>query len=74
MLMFLVGELYFENIYSKEMRQSFPILCCCCLIAESYPTPLRPHGLYSPPGYSVHGISQARILEWVAIFSSRGSS
>ena len=28
----------------------------------------------SPPGSSVHGISQARILEWVAIFSSRGSS
>ena len=25
-------------------------------------------------GSSVHGISQARILEWVAIFSSRGSS
>ena len=28
----------------------------------------------SPPGSSVHGILQARILEWVAIFSSRGSS
>ena len=28
----------------------------------------------SPPGSSVHGISQAGILEWVAIFSSRGSS
>ena len=28
----------------------------------------------SPPGSSVHGISQARILEWVAIFFSRGSS
>ena len=27
----------------------------------------------SPPGSSVHGISQARILEWVAIFFSRGS-
>ena len=26
----------------------------------------------SPPGSSVHGISQARILEWVAISSSRG--
>ena len=26
----------------------------------------------SPPGFSVHGILQARILEWVAIFSSRG--
>ena len=28
----------------------------------------------SPPGSSVHGILQARILEWVAISSSRGSS
>ena len=28
----------------------------------------------SPPGSSVHGISQARILEWVAVFFSRGSS
>ena len=28
----------------------------------------------SPPGSSVHGISQARILEGVAISSSRGSS
>ena len=29
---------------------------------------------YSPPGSSVHGISQARILEWVAMPFSRGSS
>ena len=28
---------------------------------------------YSPPGSSVHGILQARILEWVAMPSSRGS-
>ena len=28
----------------------------------------------SPPGSSVHGILQARILEWVAMSSSRGSS
>ena len=28
----------------------------------------------SPPGFSVHGILQARILEWVAISYSRGSS
>ena len=28
----------------------------------------------SPPGFSVHGILQARVLEWVAISSSRGSS
>ena len=29
---------------------------------------------YSPSGSSVHGILQARILEWVAMPSSRGSS
>ena len=29
---------------------------------------------HSPPGSSVHGILQARILEWVAMLSSRGSS
>ena len=28
----------------------------------------------SPPGLSVHGILQARKLEWVAILSSRGTS
>ena len=28
----------------------------------------------SPPDSSVHGISQARILEWIAIFFSRESS
>ena len=29
---------------------------------------------YSLPGYSVHGILQARILEWVTMPSSKGSS
>ena len=29
---------------------------------------------YSPPGSSVHGLFQARVLEWVAMPSSRGSS
>ena len=28
----------------------------------------------SPPGSSIHGILQARVLEWVAISFSRGSS
>ena len=31
-------------------------------------------GDYSPPGSSVHGVLQARVLEWVAIPFSRGSS
>ena len=29
---------------------------------------------YNPPGSPVHGILQVKILEWVAIFCSRGSS
>jgi len=29
---------------------------------------------YCPPGSSVHGILQSRILEWVAMPSSKGSS
>ena len=29
---------------------------------------------YNPPGSSVHGILQSRVLEWVAILFSRGSS
>ena len=45
----------------------------CCLVAKSCPTLCNPMH-YSPPGCSDHGISQARILEWVAISISRGSS
>ena len=41
-------------------------------VAQSSPTLCDPM-VCSPPGSSVHGILQARILEWVAIFSSRGS-
>ena len=36
---------------------------------------LQPRGLYSPwNSYIVHGILQARLLEWVAVPFSRGSS
>ena len=33
---------------------------------------LQPRGLYSPPGSSVHGILQARIVEWAAVSFSGG--
>ena len=36
------------------------------LVAKSYLTLCDPMGC-SPPGSSIHGISQARIPEWVAI-------
>ena len=35
---------------------------------------LPPHGLYILPGSPIHGILPARILKWVAISLSRGSS
>ena len=43
-----------------------------CLVTQSYPTLCDPMD-HSLPGSSVHGILQARILEWVAMPSSRGS-
>ena len=46
--------------------------CCCCLVTKLCPALLQTHEL--PPGSSVHGISQTRILEMVAISFSRGSS
>ena len=44
-----------------------------CSIAQSCLTLCHPMNC-SLPGASVHGISQARILEWVVIYSCRGSS
>ena len=43
------------------------------LVARSCPTHCNPMDC-SPPGSSLHGTLQARILEWVAIPFSRGSS
>ena len=40
------------------------------VVAQSCPTLCDPMD-YSPPGSTVHGILQARILEWVAISFSR---
>ena len=45
----------------------------CCLVAKSCLTLCNPLDC-SLLGCFVHGISQARTLEWVAISSSRGSS
>ena len=60
------------GLYCALMFSSFPI-CCYCLVAQSCPALCDPVDC-SPPGSSVHGILQARILESVAVSSSRGSS
>ena len=44
-----------------------------CLVIQWCPT-LHDRMVCTPPGSSVHGISQARILEWVSISFSSGSS
>ena len=45
----------------------------CAQVLQSYPTRWDPMDC-SPPGSSVPAILQARILDWVAISFSRGSS
>ena len=40
--------------------------CCYCLVTESHSTLCNSMD-WSPPGSSLHGISQARMPEWVAI-------
>ena len=47
--------------------------CVCVLVTQLCPTLWDPMDC-SPPDSSVHGILQVRILEWVAILFSRGSS
>ena len=66
---------HFVLNYVSLKLQSFitTSFLCCCLVAKLCLT------LYDPmdcslPGSSVHGISQSRILEWVAISFSSGSS
>ena len=54
-----------RSIYKSE--------CVCAQSLQLCLTLCDPMG-FNPPGFSVHGILQARILAWVAIPSSRGSS
>ena len=64
---------------TEDHQQGEPVLkptSCACVHAQSLqscPTLCDPMDC-SPRGSSVHGILQARILEWIAISFSRGSS
>ena len=48
-------------------------VCVCVLVTQLCPTLCNTMDC-SSPGSSIHGITQARILEWVATPFSRGSS
>ena len=70
---FLPTELRTTTV-SSQLNYHFSNVCVhACLGTQSCPTLCDPTDS-SPPGSSVHGIFQARILEWVAMPSSRESS
>ena len=64
-----------DNLSEEFMFPKRPFISdlCVCVWAQLHSTAFDPMDC-SPPGSSLPGILQARILEWVAISSSRGSS
>ena len=59
----------FQKNWTFNLGSRYVLLTWLCMHAQSCPTLCNPMEC-SPPGSSVHGILQARILEWVAISSS----
>ena len=51
----------------REEMRALCLLPIGFLVIQSCPTLCDPLD-WSPPGSSIHGILQARILEWLAIF------
>ena len=80
----LCFDLFIQPLYKSSVKCSYSIkiYCCCKKLSNSglksescsvMSDSLQPRGL-QPTSSSVHGILQARILEWAAIPLSRGSS
>ena len=61
--------------YSRERWYMYTYVCACiCASYFSHVWLLCDPMDCSPPGSSIHGVLQARTLEWVTMPSSRGSS
>ena len=82
----LIGSLQLILIFSTPISSNFwgaeagslgvlrvkgAVLSVCVLVTQSCPTLCDPMD-WSPSGFSVHGILQAGILEWVAISFPQG--
>ena len=61
----MLNNAHFQASYSSSESESE--------VTQSCPTLCNPID-HSLPGSAVHGIFQARVLEWVAVSFSRGSS
>ena len=64
-------EHYFLN---QDITVNLYLDLLCCVKSHQWDLTLCDPMDCRPPGSSVHGILQARILEWVALPSSRASS
>ena len=62
----LLGPSHFSTYNNWKMKMKVLVAKSCLILHDLMDC--------SPPGSSVHGILQARILEWVVISFSRGSS
>ena len=61
--------IYLSGVHSEESMVSCVCVCTCAVNCADSCDPMD----CSPPGSSVHRILQERILDWVAMPSSRGS-
>ena len=73
--MILLGSMhtsaYIKSLHIENNPQlTWGVCVCHSIMSDS----LWPREQCSPPGSSVHGILQIRMLEWVAISFSKGSS
>ena len=69
----ILSFLWLHNILSHTHTYVYVYVCMCAKSFQSCPTIWNPMDC-SPSDSSVHRILQARILEWIAMPSSRESS
>ena len=68
LFLYKVRSLFNRERHQPKVVEPDPLGYCEVKVAQSCPT------LRDPMDYTVHGILQAKILEWVAFPFSRGSS
>ena len=66
-------HVYITHTYILQYTHMYKHMCMCAKLLQSCPNLCNPMDC-SSHGFPVHGILQARLSEWVAVPSSRGSS